>query len=212
LVFRPNTDCIAGWIICCPKSAPASGIAADQERGVGYDRTDSPSYLRVTVGYLPGLAFGIGRTIFPSLFETEGPNRGLSVGPFPKGMPVDLLANLELALEDASFLDRLRHDKKLLGALFMIKSAVKTTKGMDNNAALEVWLSKDVFDPLFELSKCKDYVVNRGHYFGTKFFAEELLQQNRRMTHTRSSTVAATYAGVRPLNARNSILSCSPPR
>jgi hypothetical protein len=39
LVFRLNTKCIAAWIICCPKSAPAAGIAADQERRAGYDRT-----------------------------------------------------------------------------------------------------------------------------------------------------------------------------
>jgi hypothetical protein len=28
-------------------------------------------------------------------------------------------------------------------------------------------------EPLLELSKCKDLVVNRGHYFGTDRFAEE---------------------------------------
>jgi len=28
-------------------------------------------------------------------------------------------------------------------------------------------------EPLFELSKCKDYVVNRGHYFGTDYFGKE---------------------------------------
>jgi hypothetical protein len=26
----------------------------------------------------------------------------------------------------------------------------------------------DLIDPLVKLSKCPDYVVNRGHYFGTK--------------------------------------------
>jgi hypothetical protein len=28
-------------------------------------------------------------------------------------------------------------------------------------------------EPLLELSKCKDFVVNRGHYFGTDRLAEE---------------------------------------
>ena len=28
-------------------------------------------------------------------------------------------------------------------------------------------------DPLLELSTCPDFVVNRGHYFGTDAFAEE---------------------------------------
>ena len=27
--------------------------------------------------------------------------------------------------------------------------------------------------PMMELSKCKDFVVNKGHYFGTSYFAEE---------------------------------------
>ena len=31
----------------------------------------------------------------------------------------------------------------------------------------------DLVEPLLELSKCPDFVVNRGHYFGTDQFAEE---------------------------------------
>jgi len=31
----------------------------------------------------------------------------------------------------------------------------------------------DLVDPLLRLSKCPDFVVNRGHYFGTKNFKEE---------------------------------------
>ncbi|HYP68189.1 MAG TPA: hypothetical protein VEP67_08030, partial [Thiobacillaceae bacterium] len=28
-------------------------------------------------------------------------------------------------------------------------------------------------NPLLEVSKCPDFVVNRGHYFGTDYFSEE---------------------------------------
>jgi hypothetical protein len=31
----------------------------------------------------------------------------------------------------------------------------------------------DLVEPLFALSKCRDYVVGRGHYFGTDYFKEE---------------------------------------
>jgi hypothetical protein len=31
----------------------------------------------------------------------------------------------------------------------------------------------NLVDPLLELSKCPDFVVNRGHYFGTSYLAEE---------------------------------------
>jgi acetoin utilization deacetylase AcuC-like enzyme len=31
----------------------------------------------------------------------------------------------------------------------------------------------DLVEPLIEVSKCPDFVVNRGHYFGTDDFKEE---------------------------------------
>jgi hypothetical protein len=31
----------------------------------------------------------------------------------------------------------------------------------------------DLKGPLLALSKCQDLIVNRGHYFGTSYFAEE---------------------------------------
>jgi hypothetical protein len=31
----------------------------------------------------------------------------------------------------------------------------------------------DLVEPLFALSKCPDYVIGRGHYFGTNYFKEE---------------------------------------
>jgi hypothetical protein len=40
----------------------------------------------------------------------------------------------------------------------------------------------NLVEPLLEVSKCPDYVVNRGHYFGTDFFGEEpgLSDQDKR--------------------------------
>jgi hypothetical protein len=32
---------------------------------------------------------------------------------------------------------------------------------------------ENLVTPLMDLSKCPDYVVNRGHYFGTSYFSEE---------------------------------------
>ncbi len=44
-------------------------------------------------------------------------------------------------------------------------------KGASDDEARKVFAN--LVDPLLELSKCPDYVVNRGHYFGTSYFAEE---------------------------------------
>jgi hypothetical protein len=43
---------------------------------------------------------------------------------------------------------------------------VKTTK--DLSAVLG-----NLVDDMLAVSKCKDFVVNKGHYFGTAYFTEE---------------------------------------
>jgi hypothetical protein len=44
-------------------------------------------------------------------------------------------------------------------------------QGASDDEARKVFAN--LVDPLLELSKCPDFVVNRGHYFGTSYFAEE---------------------------------------
>ena len=34
-------------------------------------------------------------------------------------------------------------------------------------------VARALADDMLALSKCKDFVVNKGHYFGTDYFAEE---------------------------------------
>ncbi len=55
------------------------------------DRTNQRSYLRIATGYLPGLLGKIPKTerkLLPWLFDENG----VRFGPFPAGIPVDLLA------------------------------------------------------------------------------------------------------------------------
>jgi hypothetical protein len=37
----------------------------------------------------------------------------------------------------------------------------------------DVFASQEVMRGLLEMSKCPDYVINKGHYFGTNLIAEE---------------------------------------
>jgi len=48
---------------------------------------------------------------------------------------------------------------------------LKLPKGATDEDARRVFAN--VVDPLLELSKCPDLIVNRGHYFGTGKFASE---------------------------------------
>ena len=135
------------------------------------DRTTAPSYLRVAAGYLPeALQPLLGRLNrhLPWAFG-EG---GVEIGPIPKGTPVNLMANLEMMPDGADLSERAAHVKKLLPAAARPGPALKKV----DRAASDEEVRK-AFAPLvpqlLELTKCPDFVVNRGHYFGTSAFKEE---------------------------------------
>jgi hypothetical protein len=51
---------------------------------------------------------------------------------------------------------------------------LKKVEGASDEEAAKVFKDdKDLIDSLIKLSKCPDYVVNKGHYFGTDLFKEE---------------------------------------
>jgi hypothetical protein len=99
---------------------------------------------------------------FPSVFNKNG----LEIGPIPKGTPVGLLANLPLVSESARLKDQEEHFNELLK---LLKEAARDLQSLPANAtddqAREVFAS--IGERLLKLSKCPDFVVNRGHYFGT---------------------------------------------
>jgi hypothetical protein len=133
------------------------------------DRTTAQSYLRVPAAYLPGVVqpfVDLGSALMPGVFHSDGPQRGVVVGPFPSGMPVELLANLQMALDGGSTMDSLRLDRNLLSAMAGLNSALSEARGKSDEQARKIVFASDVVDPLMKVSKCPDYVVNRGHYFG----------------------------------------------
>ena len=135
------------------------------------DRTTKASYLRVPAGFLPEWVrplLGTLGTLAPWLVGDEG----LELGPIPAGTPVNLLANLEMVSETDDLGDRLAHEKKVLALLLKAKHDLKALpKGASDQDARQAFAN--LVDPLLELSKCPDFVSNRGHYFGTSFFKEE---------------------------------------
>jgi hypothetical protein len=136
------------------------------------DRTTATSWLSVPVGYLPE-AFATFRTplsrLLPGIFTAEG---SVKIGPIPKDTPVDLIGNLDVLSESTDPGERVAHAAKVAALLAQIKHDLEA---LGPNPTDEE--ARKVFAPLgrrlFELSKCPDYVVNRGHYFGTDKFSEE---------------------------------------
>jgi len=135
--------------------------------GVGViDRVTVDSYLDIPEGYIPEIYSGLislSRVLVPTI---GGTGRSVKIGPFPKGFPIGLMANMDLLGSDLSPAERDVHRKKLLTLLDHAKAAMKTEK--DFGAVLN-----RLVDDMLEVSKCKDFVVNKGHYFGTEYFSEE---------------------------------------
>ena len=145
------------------------------------DRTTQPSWVYIPFGYLPEAVqetVGPMQRWFPGLFKPDGAlswlfaDSGVKIGPIPTGTPINLLANLNLETESRDPVEQLRYKKKLVDLLIKMK---RDLKALPQNASDEE--ARKVFanlvDPLLELSKCPDFVVNRGHYFGTSRFSEE---------------------------------------
>ena len=133
------------------------------------DRTTETSYLKVAIGYLPDPLQPIAKQ-FPDLLDEKGEN--LVIGPIPKGTPIGLLANINPLSESKDPAERLAHGKKLLDLVVKLgRDLHKLPKGASDEQAKAVF--SNAVEQMLELSKCPDLIVNRGHYFGTKFLGEE---------------------------------------
>jgi len=135
------------------------------------DRTTDRSYIRVASGYLPDFLQGLHGTFsrwFPWLFSEEG----VQIGPIPKGTPVGLLSNLNVVPETHDPVQRAAYQKRVLDLLVKAKHDMENLPAGASDDDVNKAFA-DLKGPLMELSKCPDLVVNRGHYFGTSYFAEE---------------------------------------
>ena len=107
------------------------------------------------------------RAIFPKAFP-NGDDSQLSIGPIPTGTPVGLLANVRLLSEDLRG-DALTQYEKNKAALVagIIVDLLRLPPNASDARARTVFAN--IYPNLLKLSKCPDFVVNRGHYFGTSY-------------------------------------------
>jgi len=152
-----------------PEKRKKDSVLGDKVPGY-MQRTTSDSYLKVSWRYLPGNLEALMDLLsgwFPWVFSKNG----LEVGPIPAGTPVGLLANLPFVSESTRLEDREAHLKKLIHILGKAHKDLKAAAEATPEKKSEAFAN--LVDPLLELSKCPDYVVNRGHYFGTNLSDEE---------------------------------------
>jgi hypothetical protein len=137
------------------------------------DRTTETCYLRVAPGYVPDSLQSWGKWLLPNIIDENG----IEIGPIPKGTPVSLLASLMVRPEEMGFWDRLNHRRKILDLVIAINSKLKEL-GPNATEAQAQEILRPLAAQLMAVSKCPDYVVNRGHYFGTGYDNEAALSDD----------------------------------
>jgi len=129
----------------------------DKVSGPSYiQRTTRTSYLKVSSAYLPEPI----KAVFGALDKDE-----LVIGPIPAGTPVSLLANLDVTPEGHDLNARLDRDKRLAAVIKRLVFDLKKAQGKSDEEARAVF--RPLVPELMEVSKCPDYIVNKGHYFGS---------------------------------------------
>jgi hypothetical protein len=135
------------------------------------DRTTKRSYLRVSAGYLPEPLAGntkLAHMLLPWLFSDDG----IQIGPIPAGTPVNLLANLDLMSDSTNRLERIQHNAQVASLLIRLKHDLeKLPPDATDDQVRQIFAN--VEPDLIKFNKCPDFVVNRGHYFGTDLLPDE---------------------------------------
>jgi len=141
-------------------------FANDNGPGVGIiDRTTNESVISLPAGYVPDNLRGllsVGQRFFPFLFR----NGSVAIGPIRQGFPIGVLANLDMVgPREQTAQERSERNRTLLRLLKQVKDDLKDGRDAFSNP--------DTVERFLSLSKCRDFVVNKGHYFGTNLLTEE---------------------------------------
>jgi hypothetical protein len=153
-----------------PEKRDADSLLGGKIPGL-IDRTTEKSYIRVKIGFLPDFLKPLlspGQRFLPWIFAADG----IQIGPVPKGTPIDLLSNIDLLGEETTPEGKLEHQKRVLDLLVKMKHDLEALPQDASDDEINKTFS-NLVPGLLALSKCPDYIVNRGHYFGTSYFAEE---------------------------------------
>nr|WP_315426591.1 hypothetical protein [uncultured Albidiferax sp.] len=136
------------------------------------DRTTQRSEVVVPAGYVPDALQPLQGTLHRWLPWLVGAGDDITLGPIPKGMPVNLIANLKLRAESDDVGDKLAHVRNVGELVLKLKADLATAPKEASDQELRAKFA-NLREPMLRLSKCPDFVINRGHYFGTAEFNQQ---------------------------------------
>ena len=151
-----------------PEKRERDSVLGDKVPGV-IDRTTQSSDVTIPVGYIPEALQPLQGALHRWLPWLVAAGGDIKLGPIPKGVPVNLLANLRLRAESDNVAEKLAHVKDVGALLLRLKADLATLPAGASDEALREKFA-NLREPMMKLSKCADFVVNRGHYFGTAEF------------------------------------------
>lgn len=114
-------------------------------------RTSAESWIQIPRSYAPSF-----------LRKHADASGNISIGPIPKGTPVNLLANTDLELK--GFTHKWRLAKLFVHSIRALKD-IKNEGLTGDAAALRL---KTLVPELYALNACPDFVEDKGHYFGSE--------------------------------------------
>ena len=162
-----------------PERRERDAVLGEKAEGL-IDRTTERSTVTVPTGFVPEALQPMQGTLhrwLPWLFEQDG---DVVLGPIPKGTPVALLANLKLRAEGDTLHEKATHVRDVGELLIELRRALKSAPADATDEQLREHFAK-LRQPMLTLSKCPDFVVNRGHYFGTaQFNRQEALSDDEK--------------------------------
>ena len=145
-----------------------------REREPGFEgtiaRTQERSFVHIPFRNIPvelsTLVRGLPLPGVSKLFDKDG---GLNIGPIPKGFPINLAANMQPAIDLPLGQRRFLHDVAAGQLALQVAAALPSLDPNADDEALLKW-GAQFRGPMLKLLKCPDFVLNRGHYFGTAEF------------------------------------------
>ena len=152
-----------------PEKRERDALLGDKVPGT-IDRMTERGELTIPVGFVPEALRpmqGVLHRWFPWLVSEGG---DVVLGPIPQGMPIALLANIKLLAEEATTLKAKGAHLLDVGDLVVkLRNDLANAPAGASDAELRERFA-NLRKPMLALSKCPDFVVNRGHYFGTGEF------------------------------------------
>lgn len=133
------------------------------------DRTTERSEVVIPFGFVPEALQPLQGRLHRWLPWLVAEGGDIVLGPIPKDVPVNLLANLKLRAESNDPAAVAAHVRDLGELLVKLKlDLAGTPQGASDEELHERFAN--VRAPMLRLSKCPDFIVNKGHYFGTAEF------------------------------------------